>query len=164
MKRMKMCAPVLFCFLCIINSLSANIINITVDHALGYDCHQTAALEDIICRDLDSAIGYAVAGYEVDSNVTHNSTTISLPSGVHHITTQTNFGDANVNFTGLDHNVTVVCEYYADNETFDATEIHTWYFNKSKSVAMENIHFRNCGFPFRFIFVERVNINNCTYM
>lgn len=154
-----MYGAVVFCLLCIINSLYAIDINITVDPGIGSTC---TTGNFIICSNLDSAIRYTVSLQRADTD--NSSVTISLPNGVHYITTQTNFGDASVNFVGLDHNVAVVCEYYANNETFDATQIHTWYFNKSRSVGMENIHFRNCGFPFRFVLVERVNIDNCTYM
>lgn len=161
---------VVFGFLCIITSLGANNVSITIDPEAVPDssCQEEIAENMILCKNLDSAIEYTVSldlqnttSAEADRN---GSVTISLPNGVHYITTQTNFGDANVNFIGLDHSVTVECNYYTDNETLDAAQIHTWYFNKSESVRMENIHFKNCGFPFRFIFIQKVNIANCTYM
>lgn len=158
---------VVFCFLCIITSIDANNVSITIDPQAVPDssCQQGTAENIMICKNLDSAIGYTVSfGLQNTTSLeADRSATISLPNGVHYITTQTNFGDANVNFIGLNHNVTVECDYYADNETLDATQIHTWYFNKSESVRMENIHFRNCGFPFRFIFIQRVNIIDCTF-
>ena len=142
-------------------ALSSSNLVVTVDlRAEGRSSDCTVRDDDAVnCKDLDSAIGYATSLEPGNSSLA-----ITLPDGVHYITTQINFGDANVNFVGLGHNVTVVCEYYADNETFDSARIHTWFFNKSRSVGMENIHFRNCGFPFRLTFIQQVNINNCTFM
>ena len=152
--------------LCGINFIYAGDIWITVDHqgVQNYNCERegTDSIGGMICKDLDSAINYTVSTR--DQAGANSSVTISLPNGVHHITTQTNFGDASVNFIGLDYNVTVVCEYYADNETDDPTQIHTWYFNESESVWMENIHFKDCGFPFRFLLVQQVKIDNCTFV
>ena len=153
-------------FMCIIIAAGTSITVNPQEATLG--CEEDNS--SIICIDLDSAIAYIMdleienVFNETDINSTSSSVAITLPNGVHYITTQTNFGDANVNFVGLGHNVTVVCEYYADNETFDSARIHTWFFNKSRSVGMENIHFRNCGFPFRLTFIQQVNIHNCTFM
>lgn len=165
-----MYGAVLLYLLCVVNSLHASNISISVNPWAGlnlpYCQPETTTGNFIMCNDLDLAIVYAVSLNQLNpvTSDVNSTVTISLPNGVHHITTPTNFGDASVNFIGLGGDVMVVCEYFANNETFEATEIHTWYFNKSNSVGMENIHFRNCGFPFRFIFVQRVNIVNCTYM
>lgn len=153
-----------FILLCITN---ADTISITVNlQAEQESCYNRAeANNSVICKDLDSAVKYATSlhGEDIIDSST-SSVTIFLPKGLHYVTTQTYFGNTNVNFVGLSHSVTVLCDYYADNETLDATLMHTWYFNKSRSIEMENINFRDCGFPFRFLFVQRINITNCTYM
>lgn len=151
----------------LINSLDATDVSVTVNSevaASSPSCQQGMEDNSVICKDLDTAIEHAVS---VSLNSTNNGTAgtaiVSLPNGVYYITTQTNFGNANIHFLGLDHSVMVVCGYHADNETSDAAQIHTWYFNKSENVVLENIHFSNCGFPFRFTFVQQVDIGNCTF-
>ena len=167
-----MYSKVVLCLLSMLmNSLDANIVNVMVNSEAPStisSCQQGTEENLVICVDLDTAIEYVVSVPQSvqnsSSGVAAGTAIISLPNGVHYITTQTNFGDANVHFVGLDHGVMVVCDYQADNETSDAAQIHTWYFNKSENVVLENVHFRNCGFPFRFIFVQQVNIRNCTFM
>ncbi len=117
----------------------------------------------VVCDDLDMAIQYTLS---VHQDVTTNRTVvyILLPRGIHYITTQTNFRDGDVQFVGTDSDVSVLCDYPADTDTNDITEIHTWYFNQSRDVRFENIHFKDCGFPFRLFSVVEVNVFNCTFM
>lgn len=151
---------------CIISTIISNLangINITVDQeAESFSCERNET--SITCKNFDLAINYAASLNQTAGSNNGSSVSIFLPYGVHLVTTQTNFGDVSVNFVGVDSNVSVACEYYADNGTSDSALIHTWYFNMSESVGIENIQFRDCGFPFRFFVVEQVAIRNCTFM
>lgn len=147
-------------------------ISITVDPqaatAAESSCDQGEISDPVLCIDLDSAISYVISLNQSASSTgadnASSSVSVVLSNGIHYVTTQTNFGDANVNFIGRDQNVMVVCEYSADREILSSVLIHTWFFNESGNIGMENIHFSNCGFPFRFFAVNQVNINYCTFM
>ena len=152
-----------------------NDVNISVDPEAILEfgnCEDASSKQGIVgshsitCTDLDSAIGYAVLWYQNITDDKNDTAVIQIviPTGTHNVTSQTNFGAADVDFIGEDDNVSVVCDYYADNETEDLTLIHTWFFNQSRYVGMRNINFRDCGFPFRFFTAQRVEIQNCTFV
>ena len=142
-------------------------ISITVDpQATTANCEQGEISDFVLCTDLDSAISYVTSLSSGSTGADNASSSVSIVifNGIHYVTTQTNFGDTNVNFVGRDQNVMVVCEYSADMEIQSSALIHTWFFNESGNIGMENIHFSNCGFPFRFFAVSQVNIKYCTFM
>ena len=149
-----------------------NDVNISVDPEAileSGNCEDASSKQGIVaitCTDLDSAIGYAVLWHQNITDDKNDTTVIQIviPIGTHNVTSQTNFGAADVDFIGEGNNVSVVCDYYTDDETEDLTLIHTWFFNQSKYVGMRNINFRDCGFPFRFFTAQQVEIRNCTFV
>ena len=112
------------------------------------------------CSDLQSAINWIV---ESSVYSARECIEIRLPDGDHTITGQTDLKNASVHLVGLGDYVTVQCTYIADTNLNESREIHTWYFDHSDSVAFNNIHFRSCGFPFRFDTIRNVYLNNCTF-
>ena len=116
------------------------------------------------CTDLQSAIDWIVSASSVEDD--HNvCTEIHLPDGVHEITHTMDMQNTSLHLIGTpgNANVTIMCSYFADPGLNGSREIHTWYFDGSNSVAFENIHFVQCGFPFRLDTVRNFYVNNCTF-
>lgn len=169
-----MCGKDLFMTLCAVASLITSTccsrVDITVQPPEAFpdvydlSCEQNGT--SVICPDLDTAINYSTV-FNLDGmgRIAGNASfvSISLPKGTHYITTRTYFGDTSVSFVGVDSDVTVVCDYYADNGLSSPREMQTWYFDASESVEMTNLHFKDCGFPFRLFTVKDVIIENCTF-
>ena len=151
--------------LCIIlqASLLGNTIKITINSQAESCKYDEQMNHSMVCKELDHAINFAASYQNISNESLFNTIQISIPRGVHYVTNQSNFGVANVHFIGLEADVTIVCYYYADNSTYDSNMIHTWFFNRSENIVMQNIHFKNCGLPFRFFAVQEVNIYNCMF-
>ncbi len=147
-----------------ISSVQADEITITVDPT-AQGCEDNSL--SVVCESLDSAISFAASLSLSTSNVSQISTasvSINLQNGTHYITNQTYFGNTSVSFIGVDTEVSIVCVYNKRDDTNDSFSIHTWYFDKSKAVRMDNLQFWNCSFPFRMFVVEQVSITNCSFM
>ena len=152
---------------CVSPSLRVSLgVDILVDQqistGLGLCTNESANTNSVNCPDLNAAIDFAIS---LDENISSSSIiNISLPEGSHSISTQTNFGARRVSIQGLEGTVTLTCDYYADNETKNPAEIHTWFFNQSGSVDLINLNFVRCGFPLRFFAARRVHISFCSFM
>ena len=147
-----------------LSSAWCNEINITVQQSEGYpeSCEQEGL--HVACPDLDSAITFTTTLTSVDALGQNTSlVTISLPKGTHLVTTVTYFGSTSVSFVGLESDVFVVCDYYADENATKPLETFTWYFDELERVEMTNLNFGNCGFPFRLSGVRDVVMENCTF-
>ena len=119
------------------------------------------------CTDLQSAIDWTVnASGVLSTDDEYLCTEIHLPDGVHEITHPTDLQNTSLHLIGAPGNaisMTVKCSYFADPSLNRSREIHTWYFDRANSVAFENIHFVQCGFPFRLDSVRNFYVNNCTF-
>ena len=114
------------------------------------------------CDDLQSAIDWT-ENVAANLSLTSQCIEISLPNGEHTISRQIDLQNASVHLIGCGDHVTVKCSYFADPNLNGSREIHTWYFDRSESVAFENIHFESCGFPFRLDTVRSVLVSNCSF-
>lgn len=124
-----------------------------------WGCHVSHTDEfKVNCSDLQSAINWTL-----DMSFNTICIEIQLPNGEHIITQRTDFKNASIHFIGLEDQVFVQCNYYPDSSLKGSHEIHTWYFDHSESVSFKQIHFRHCGFPFRFDTVKNVKVNKCTF-
>ena len=141
---------------------SLNGLLITVNPALLEPCtnYELAITSSVVCQNLDAAINFTVS---LDQNSTSLDVVQISLEGNHYISSPANFGTRSLSIIGLGGNVTLTCDYYADNETTDSAEIHTWFFNQSRSVELNNLNFVGCGFPFRLLAVRRVHISSCTF-
>ena len=148
------------------SSLCNKAINITVDSALQASSSCEADNLMVTCVDLDSAISYTTSlelNTSSSSQISTLRVSIHLHSGTHYITKQSHFGDASVSFLGVGSGVDIVCDY---NETVggESSLNHTWYFNQSDTVRVDNLQFRDCIFPFRMFAVGEVEITNSSFM
>lgn len=120
----------------------------------------------VICNDLQSAIDWTVEAsilFSAEGSNQDNIVEIHLMDGTHTISKQSDLQNASMHLIGLGDGVTVQCDYFAKPRLTESREIHTWYFDRSDSIAFKNVHFKSCGFPFRLDTVRNVDISNCTF-
>ena len=147
---------------------SLTVITLTQE-PIGSEGSSCIGLNDsrVICNDLQSAIDWTVEAsilFSAEGSSRNNIVEIHLMAGgTHTISKQSDLQNASMHLIGLGDGVTVQCDYFADPRLNESWEIHTWYFDRSDSVAFKNVHFIGCGFPFRLDTVRNVNINNCTF-
>lgn len=114
------------------------------------------------CTDIQSAIDWLLNQTSVLFG-TNLCAEVYLPDGVHKITQPRDLLNISLHLIGDGDSVSVRCRYFADPSLNGSREIHTWYFEGSYSVTFENIHFIQCGFPFRLDRVRNFYVNNCTF-
>lgn len=156
-----------FCFILFLSCTSSGAIDITIQpDLLSESCATPDNGTSVLCPNLDLANHYVhtISNGGTILTGSSNYVSIALPGGTHYITTQTYFGNASVSFAGLDSGTEIVCDFYADEDVVEPVETSTWYFNGSEEVKMANLHFKNCGFPFRLFAVRNVIIENCIFM
>ena len=123
----------------------------------------TSCSDELVCSSLQDAIDYVSTTSVNSSGLDCDSVVIQIPDGQHYITNPTHFGNKSVHFIGSGDSVTVSCDYFANENTTNSYEMHTWYFEYSESVVLHNIHFRGCGFPIRLSTLRTVQVHNCTF-
>lgn len=126
----------------------------------GCYVNKTADESRMSCSDFQSAINWIA---ETSVLLVKRCVKIQLSNGRHLITQQSDMQNVSMYLIGLGEHVTVQCNYFADPNLKDSQKIHTWYFERSDSVTFQNIHFRRCGFPFRFDTTKNVFVSNCTF-
>ena len=134
----------------------------------GSEASSCVRLNDsrVICNDLQSAIDWTVEAsglVSTQGSSQDNIVEICLMDGIHTITKQSDLQNASMHLIGLGNDVTIQCDYFADPGLSGSRQIHTWYFDRSDSVAFKNVHFKTCGFPFRLDTIRNVDISNCTF-
>ena len=124
-------------------------------------CRINAADESrISCSDFQSAINWTT---NTSVLLAKECIKIQLPNGEHLITQRSDMHNVSMYLIGLGEHVIVKCNYFADPSLKGSRMIHTWYFERSDSVKFQNIHFRHCGFPFRFDTANTILVSNCTF-
>ena len=123
----------------------------------------TPCSDELVCSSLQDAIDYVSTTSVNSSGLDCDRVVIQIPDGQHYITNPTHFGNKSVHFIGSGDSVTVSCDYFANENTTNSNEMHTWYFEYSESVVLRNIHFRDCGFPIRLYAIRHIQVHNCTF-
>ena len=143
---------------------SAQIISISVQRSETQSergCRvKTADESRMSCSDFQSAINWIA---DTSVLLVKKCVKIQLSNGKHLITQQSDIHNVSMYLVGLGEHVMVQCNYFADPNRKDSRKIHTWYFERSDIVTFQNIHFRHCGFPFRFDTTKNIFISNCTF-